>query len=142
MQKIIVDKLPATCFGSSWAITKEINYTKLWVSPINSVFVSTGSVINREMHCTAQRCVIRLPLCSSRSLIFHFNILGCKLLTYICTYIWSIYTVLATCTTSLTINISAFWPHSLCLKSTGFSQRTQIVAYRTVFTNHGFVEYL
>lgn len=118
MEKIIVNKLPAKSFGPSWAITKEINYTKLWVSPINIVFVSSDSVINREIHCTAQRCTIRLLLCSSRIHIFHFKVLGCKPLTYVCTYIWSIYTVLVTCITCLTINISAFWPHSLCLRST------------------------
>jgi hypothetical protein len=117
-EKIIVDNLLATCFALSWMITKKINYTKIRVSPTNSVFVGSNSVINREIHCTAQRCMLRLFLRSSYSLIPHFNVLGCKTLTYICTYIWSTYTVLATCTTRLTVNISAFLPHSLCMRST------------------------
>jgi len=108
MEKIIVDKLPATCLGLSWAITKEINYTKTWVSPINSLFVGSNSVINREIYCTAQRCILSMRLSSIYSLIPHFNVLGCKALAYVCTYIWSIYTVLATCIMHLTINISAF----------------------------------
>jgi hypothetical protein len=107
MDNIIVDKLPATRFGLSWAITKEINHTKLCVSAINSVFVVSDSVTNREIHSTAQRCTLRLLLCSSHSLVLHFNVLCCILLTYTCTYIWSIYTVVATCNMCLTINLLA-----------------------------------
>jgi len=76
MENIIVNKLPTTCFGLSLAIAKEINYTKLWVSHINSVFVCPDSVINTETHSTAQRSILRLLLCSSHSLILHFNVSG------------------------------------------------------------------
>jgi hypothetical protein len=91
---------------------------KIGFSPIKSVFVSSDSVINREIHCNAQRCISRLLLRSSYSLIPHFKVLGCKPLTCVCTFIWSICTVLATCTTCLTINIAAFLPHGLCVSST------------------------
>jgi len=114
MEKIIVDKLPATCFGLSWVITKEINYTKIRVVPINSVFVGSDSVIDREIHCTAQRCILRLFIGSSYRLIPHFNVLGCKPLTCVCTYIWSIYTMLAPRVSQLT---SPHFCHTVYLRS-------------------------
>jgi hypothetical protein len=117
MKKITLANLPAKYFSLSFAITKEINYTKLGISYTNHLFVGSDSVINRETQCNAQRYILQRLLHCSYSLNTIFKILACEHLTDICTYICNIYTVIAT--------LPRAYNQHLCILATGLCIRSR-----------------